>query len=58
MRKSQKIRLEEMRLIEAQINDVQTKISGASKVGCTDEKLKYLESIHRNIGKALEIINA
>ena len=66
MRKSEKVKMvtvdtlrtREDNIMDKQMVDISAKLRFASSTSNFDMKLDELESIYRNLGKALKIINA
>ena len=57
MRKSEDITYREDSIMDKQIVDISAKIRYASSISNSNIRLNELESIYRNLGKALDIIN-
>jgi len=57
MRKSEDIIYREDSIMDKQIVDISAKIRYASSISNSNIRLNELESIYRNLGKALDIIN-
>jgi hypothetical protein len=66
MRKSEKVKMatvdtlrtREDNIMDKQIIDISSKLRFVSSTNNSDMRLDQLESIYRNLGKALKIINA
>ena len=66
MRKSEKVKMatvdtlrtREDNIVDKQIIDISSNLRFASNTNNSDMRLDQLESIYRNLGKALKIINA